>query len=171
MNSEMPRGDDHFYFSRVTDVSGQESAHHYHESLEIYCLISGNCNYFIESTSYKVAPGDIVVIPGGTIHRTNYSSRTHSRLLINCPESLLPEALAKKLASIRGTYRNEDMLGEMISLFEKIEAEYAHPDDLSQGLITSYTVELLSLIARGENSNSDARRGYADKMIKYIQEN
>ena len=69
-----------------SDVRGMTrmATQHYHDIFEIYFLEYGECNYFIDDSSYEVKAGDIILIPKGTIHKTMYGEGVHSRKLIYC---------------------------------------------------------------------------------------
>src|SRR5512133_102420 len=57
--------------------------YHYHDSYEIYYLLSGSRYYFINDRRYKVEKGDLVVIDKGSLHKTMYGgSPMHERVLI-----------------------------------------------------------------------------------------
>ena len=43
---------------------------HHHNSYELYYMLSGEREYFIESSFFKVMPGDFILIPKNLIHRT-----------------------------------------------------------------------------------------------------
>ncbi|MFY9390717.1 MAG: AraC family transcriptional regulator [Limnochordia bacterium] len=47
---------------------------HFHDYYEIYYLVSGERDYFIDNRTYHVKPGNIVLINRGVIHRTIGSS-------------------------------------------------------------------------------------------------
>lgn len=51
---------------------------HYHSSYELYYLISGNRDYFVEDKYFSVSSGSFVLIPPSTLHRTGgkYGLRT-----------------------------------------------------------------------------------------------
>ena len=41
---------------------------HWHEEIEIDCVLNGNVNYIINGTNYKVSQGEIVVVDSNIIH-------------------------------------------------------------------------------------------------------
>lgn len=56
--------------------------HHFHDFYEIYYLMEGNRQYFIETTSYRIPSQTLVLIPPGYIHKTAPLDDTlHERLL------------------------------------------------------------------------------------------
>lgn len=56
---------------------------HYHQFHELFYLISGECNMFVNHNIYKIKSGDVVIIPPGEIHKTNYlTNRSNQRVAI-----------------------------------------------------------------------------------------
>lgn len=162
-----------YYFSKVVDIIDYESTHHYHHAFEIYYMKDGLCNYFIGNRSYKVIPGDVILIPEGTIHRTNYGGVAHTRLLINCSKDYIPESVAECILSVDHLYRNSKVTGQLDEIFAKIENEYGHPDALSPDVLKCYTAELFFLIMRNENEHECKKEenNLVNKALKYIQQN
>ena len=76
--------DEIFRFNNSKCFGTVMHSHHYHDLFEIYYMASGKCNYFIDDKSYEVLEGDVVLIPEGVIHKTNYGGEEHGRILIEC---------------------------------------------------------------------------------------
>ena len=55
------------------DESGKEVALHHHEFYEIYFFVSGNVSYNIESRSYRLSPGDVLLINPQELHQPVFS--------------------------------------------------------------------------------------------------
>lgn len=55
------------------DGNIREVALHHHDFYEIYFFISGNVSYNIESRSYRLSPGDILVISPQELHQPVFS--------------------------------------------------------------------------------------------------
>jgi AraC-like DNA-binding protein len=55
------------------DESVQEVALHHHDFYEIYFFLSGNVSYNIESRSYRLSPGDILLISPHELHQPIFS--------------------------------------------------------------------------------------------------
>ena len=51
---------------------------HFHDDHEVLYLVSGECNIFLNHTIYKLQAGDMVLIPSGYIHKTNYTGKEES---------------------------------------------------------------------------------------------
>ena len=65
-------GDPSFPFEmvhRATKYPQFELPDHLHDRCEIVYIHSGRGTFFIDDTLYEKAPGDLFLIPGGTIHR------------------------------------------------------------------------------------------------------
>ena len=162
-----------YYFNKVVDIVNNESTHHYHHAFEIYYMQSGVCNYFIGNQSYRVTPGDVILIPGGTIHRTNYNGVAHSRLVINCSSEYIPVSVAERIDSVGHLYRNNAVIPQLDAIFAKIEEEYANADFLSADVMRCYTAELFFLILRNpnEHENDSDENNIVIRALKYIQDN
>lgn len=56
---------------------------HYHSELEIYYLLAGDRNYFVQDRVYNVKKGDLVLVNTNVLHKTvDGFSDTHERILI-----------------------------------------------------------------------------------------
>jgi len=67
-------------------------AYHFHDSYEIFYLLSGTRNYFINDRTYKVEKGDLVLINRRNLHKTTYGgSLMHERILIIFDEPFIQD--------------------------------------------------------------------------------
>lgn len=168
-----PSTDASVYYQRVTATSASRTSVHYHDWLEIYLLESGECHYFIGERIYSVLAGDIVLIPPGELHKTNYLSALHSRTLIGCPVSCIPTPLRAHLSDrehiLRGAREDKELseVMERIARECKTEGEYA---DTALSLCVGY---LLTLLVRRLPADGDigSRPSYTESAIRYIREN
>lgn len=162
-----------FYYSKVVGVIDHESTHHYHHAFEIYYMKDGICNYFIDNHAYKVVPGDVILIPGDTIHRTNYGGIAHTRYLINCSNEYIAQSVIEKIPTIGYLYRNSRIMKQLDDVFAKIEKEYAQADGLSADALKCYTSELFFLILRNENEHESKRdeSSMVTQVLEYMQNN
>lgn len=70
-----------FEFNRLEKQQDMQ-IFHFHDYYEIYYLVSGERDYFIDNRTYHVKPGNIVLINRGVIHRTiGVSSKGYERAL------------------------------------------------------------------------------------------
>lgn len=76
------------YCKRIDSLNMQ--MYHYHDSYEIYFMLSGQRNYFIKDRTYFVIKGDIVLININDLHKTTVSgSHEHERVVINFKKDYL----------------------------------------------------------------------------------
>jgi AraC-like DNA-binding protein len=133
----------------------------------------GKCNYFIDDRSYDVVSGDIILIPAGTIHRTNYGPRPHSRLLINFAESFISREILEAASELGYLYSNKALAPKIDLVFGMIEEEYKRNDYMSSHALRVYTEQLFLLMIRSGNEKKEEKDGNAvvEKTVKYIQQN
>ena len=165
-----------FYFDIDTDIirSGKQTMRkHCHNHFEIYFITKGNCCYFIENKVYHMIPGDIILIPEGIMHNTQYQNTVYSRKLISCSEYFIPDSVKPMLPSLMHLYRNPDIADSINDIFNKIEEEYYHIDELSEDIFKCYTNMLFFLLARHPNMSipQDDEKHYIDDAIEYLQNN
>lgn len=162
-----------YYYSKVTNITDYESTHHYHHAFEIYYMKDGMCNYFIGEHSYKVMPGDVILIPADTIHKTNYGGVAHSRCLINCSDEYIPGSALEQIPSTGYLYHNNKIIKRLEEIFVEIEAEYSNMDELSEEALKCYTTELFILILRNKNEYENKREesNLVTQVLKYVQNN
>ena len=164
---------ENFYYSKAIDRKYSESTQHYHPHYEIYYMKEGSCRYFIDDRSFDVEAGDLIFIPKGIIHRTNYTTGHHSRLLINFTEDYSPADVPEKLSESRYLYRSREIARNIEDLFLKVEHEYAHPDEYTISLLKCHTAEMFYLILRYPGNLEEATTGneLVDNIVRYIKQN
>ena len=158
-----------YYYSKVVDIVGHESTRHFHDAFEIYYMKEGTCTYHIEDMTYKLVPGDILLIPGNTSHRTTYGGVAHTRLLVNCSKEYIPDSVLERLPSTGHLYRNNKVISQIEELFAKIEHEYSHADALSADVLKCFTAELLFVILRHKNEH-ELKRTVGNDFVTTVQE-
>lgn len=163
-----------YYFSKAINRRYSESTQHYHPHYEIYYMKDGNCRYFIDDRSYNVEAGDVILIPKGIIHRTNYTTDSHSRLLLNFTEEYIPENVITLFDEKRYIYRSREITKNIEGLFHKIEHEYANPDRYTEDMLKLHTAEMLFLILRHPGSSEESTstgNELIDGIVRYIKDN
>jgi AraC-like DNA-binding protein len=162
-----------FYFDANVRSLVSGSKRHYHNQFEIYYMKEGTCNYFIDNKTYEVVSGDVVLIPEGVIHKTNYGDEPHTRLLLNCSQDYIPTGVLSELPSMMYLYRNETTVAEIDALFSKIQEEAANPDSFTAELIRCYTNMLFYIMARGGNRFSDSgkKNSFVEAAVRHVQKN
>ncbi len=162
-----------FYYDKAIARRYSQSTQHYHPNLEIYYMKEGKCRYFIDDRSYDVMSGDVIFIPKGVIHRTNYIGQTHSRLLLNFTDEYVPDGLLEHIAGFDYLYRGREITRVVDEIFAKIEREYIKPDQFSKGAIKCYTGELLFLLLRhhGKKEDIESSNALVENTVRYVQQN
>ncbi len=161
-----------YYLSRVINVSDNDSLPHLHQAFEIYFLIDGHCNYIVGNRSFKVNPGDIMVIPSGMIHSTIYNGSARSRVVVNFTTEFVPKSLMDHFSE-PFIYHNNEALNEFVELFEKIEKEQSSTDDYASDIVRCNTILLLLMILRHQNEYHDKKEenNLVSKALAYLQQN
>lgn len=135
-------------------------------------MVSGSCSYFIDNKTYQVLAGDIVLIPEGIIHRTDYDGREHTRMLIEIPSAYIPESVREKLDSLPRIYRNPTVSAELYDMLKKLEKEYKSPDDFSEDMIKSMVQMLFFFLIRNKSAlTGESHNKMIEDVVGYIQEN
>lgn len=163
-----------FHHDVVTKGSGKYTRKkHYHNLFEIYYFTDGECRYFIDNKSYQLIPGDIILIPEGVIHNSEYGNTVHSRMLINCSHKFIPASVRPLLPSMLHLYRNPQIADEINHIFQIIKNEYTKPDGFSEDLLSCYTHMLFVLLARNMKTRTATASGNAaiEQAIDYIKLN
>lgn len=162
-----------FYFDKAKDAISSRCTRHYHDSFEIYYLKSGSCNYFIDDALYNVQQGDIVLIPSGVIHKTNYDGKPHTRLLINCSSDYIPESVRGKIDSMIYIYRSPSVQKQAEQILEKIGRDYELNDEFREDSLSHLMAEFFILLARNTSRVTKSSTGspFIEETVGYIKEN
>lgn len=165
-----------FFFHQDTNIehhARRRMRNHAHDNFEIYFITKGTCCYFIENKAYHLIPGDIVIIPTGVVHSTEYQNTVYSRMLINCADYYIPESVHAHLPEIIYHYRNPAIVHEIDAIFQKIKEESTNIDELSQDIFRCYTNMLFFLLIRNQNTITGAHedKHYIDDALDFLQNN
>lgn len=173
MNNNLTSDNRSYYFHKKENIKGSVATQHYHNSYELYYMKNGKCSYFIHDRSYDIVTGDVILIPVGTIHRTNYGTKPHSRLLINFSEDYVSKAILDEALSLGYLYRNKELSNMIEEIFSLIEAEYSKNDNITPYALKVYTEQILLLMIRNANTKKQEKDGNAivEQAMRYIQQN
>lgn len=144
---------------------------HSHPFHELFYLARGECTAFISHNIYKFHHGDIVIVPAGTIHKTDYTGKgMHERIVIS-----FKPTVTEWLNNVVGTDIVSDVMQAGVisipekrrdyieSLLEKLLFENEGQDPLSPGFVSVALAELMLFITRCNN--------YEENVIKEIDVN
>ena len=180
-----------FQFFHSFDRHAPKVEYHNHDFYEVYFLISGDVVYMIEGKSYKLRPGDIILINNRELHRPFIGSgTTYERFVIWLrPEFVrrLSDGRADLCACFEQTARNRsNLLRPGSEIFSAVKKDILHLEDLFTGesgfgdevLKKSYLMELIVYLNRAFlESRYELIRGdveYNPKindLVLYINEN
>ena len=135
---------------------------------EIFYLSSGECTSFIDHNIYKFGKGDLVIVPGGCLHKTVYTGKgIHERIVISFRQEItdwIKEQIGAeylKNCMVPGVINIPEKRRNYVdSLLDKLMFENDTPDILSTAFIKAGLVELLLFIIRCKE--------YEDNVIKEI---
>lgn len=171
-----------FQISKKVSKTPMPTMHH-HVAFEIFYIIKGEREYFIEDEFFKLEEGDLAVIPANILHRTD--GKGASRYLIYFSYDYMKRYLTDEMISALSIHRpfvfrsdeGEGTRNYLSSLFDCAYREYMKLDDEAEAerdaRIAIYLQQIL-LIITGAN-NKYKPREYADRrieeVVRYINEN
>lgn len=165
--------DTRFTLNITTNTGEVMHSHHYHEFYELYYMMSGSCNYFIDDKVYEVIAGDIVLIPSGVIHRTNYVSAEHTRILIECSDNMVPKSVKRSLSSMLYLYRNTTANKEFYNFYKRLDKEMNNPDGYSLEVVDNMIKMMFYTLARTKSIIKDNKKknSMIEDVVSYVKEN
>ena len=149
----------------ISEINCEPHVHPFHE---IFYLSSGECTSFIDHNIYKFGKGDLVIVPGGCLHKTVYTGKgIHERIVISFRQEItdwIKEQIGAeylKNCMVPGVINIPEKRRNYVdSLLDKLMFENDTPDILSTAFIKAGLVELLLFIIRCKE--------YEDNVIKEI---
>lgn len=162
---------------------GGMAEYHYHEQLELYFLLSGECRYFIGNKIYPVSAGQLVLIPGSMIHKTTYNTKKRDRKIISFRKgftSLEPFADLLEITKPAIFDFSDETRDTIRQIYDKAEAEILRNDSLSPDMCKCLCFELFSVLTRDAHEisgsiqkNNEIGREWEliEKITKFITEN
>lgn len=151
----------------VRDPASFTTCEHYHDYIEIYYLVKGQCTYFVSDVEYDLGPGDFMIIAAKDPHYTRYSGMTASeRITISFQMEGLPKDLKEEhpeiveilQSSARVTFSQKykkDTDGLIRLLLKEHYKEPAYTSAINQYLLCSL---LLFLKAEGSICHIDKEK-------------
>ncbi|MDF2988635.1 MAG: hypothetical protein K0R50_4145 [Eubacterium sp.] len=161
---------------------------HLHDAFEIYYLISGDVNYFVENKIYELKQGDIMITNKYEIHKPSFKSdRTYERIFIQFGSDIPSQYGSKEFDLLqcfnsrqKGTRNRIDLnvsqKEEFLMLLKKLEVckLIKHPSDII--MRNTYFVQLLVLINNAflDSREEDSHTGIASRLLPvldYVNDN
>ena len=169
------------FFIEKEEHRGTMHAMHHHRSYELYFLVKGEREYFIDDRFFKLGEGDMVLVPRAMLHRT--AGKGATRFLLHFSEGFLlryftREALLPLLSRRPFVFRADENGREQLSrILHTLLAEYTRAEregaEQNEPMLAGYLYQLL--FTMGYAANTYVPHDYADgrvtQVIKYINEN
>lgn len=168
---------EHEYFfhqdTNISTVGRRRMRTHSHTHFEIYYITKGSCCYFVEDKVYHLVPGDVVLVPAGVPHCTEYQNTVYTRMLISCSEFYIPEPMRASVTSGGHLYRSASAVSEIDGIFQKVKAETENGDEYSEEVLRCYTHLLFYVMERHHNEahSPEESKHYIDEALEYLQTN
>lgn len=167
--------DNYRYRHHVTEVP-EKFIRHAHKTYEIVYFISGEISYVIESQSFRLSPGDIVLIPASCYHYAAVEGPTpYERAVINFPEAMAAPTLLRRVLSGVRVFHTAS-LPDFKNYYRRLDsyADIPHREDREQ-LAAALLTELLCLLDRLDPTLAVTAGNRQDStvgaVIRYIDEN
>jgi len=154
---------------------------HHHLAFEIFYIIKGEREYFIDNEFFKLQTGDLAIIPQNVLHRTD--GKAASRYLIYFSYNYLTKYLSPKMISALSIHQplifrpDETQREGFAFIFNSMFSEYTKStkdiEPQSNTRLAGYLQQLLLMITN--TCNAYVPEKYSDirieSIIKYINEN
>lgn len=157
---------------------------HHHDFYEIYYLIGGSVEYWVEGNLYQLEPGDIFLVRPMELHRPVVRPKgEYDRIVLWIRKEYLEglsgegmdltacfETGAKLLRPSESKYPS--IAGRLLELVREFSGEEAGSEVASVGLLMQFMVEL-NRIAAGKGKHQPRRSGskLVGKVLAYIDKN
>ena len=169
-----------FYVEKLTTKTPMPAMHH-HKTYELFYVVRGGREYFIEEGFYRLSEGDLVIIPKNLLHRTD--GRDATRYLVYFSYDYLArfftaETLGALSLDRPFVFRGEGAEREYLNrIFAALLSDYMgvarerNPED--DPVLAGYLYQILFTLTNSSNlyvpeSYSDSR---IEKIVRYINEN
>lgn len=149
---------------------------HMHKEYELYYLVKGERYYFIDDITYHVAPGTLILVPAGEVHRTACisSDSSHERILLIFSEDYVrPFLQGVGLPPLSAFFSNHAiqltpaMQNQLLSIFNDIYTELSARQPNYEIAIKLKFVEILLLISRCSSTSANISTALIAQSTKH----
>ena len=163
-----------FEIFRYKDAYLKEVALHHHDFYEVYFFLSGNVQYNIESRSYLLTPGDVLLISPMELHQPMFGTepREYERIVLwidkqflegfNLPGESFTACFDTGAANYSNLLRPEGVARQYLTfLLENLMVEVASEDPYSEMAALSLLAQVLVALNRlaKQNAGEEKRSG------------
>lgn len=151
----------------------EEVCEHLHNFYEMYFLIDGNIDYFVESRTYHLKPFDILLIRPHTLHKSILcKDYRHERVVLYFDRRSVGKDILNAVEKISGmiSLPNESAA----SVFKMLNCLLSDntDDEWHNAYQSSLVTEILITIIRGYKPGDENYAGVKfNKIIDYVKEN
>jgi len=163
-------------------------AYHYHDAYELFLLLNGNVNYYIESLEMQIERGSLILINPYVFHcRGSYKGNFYERIVINIKEPYIKTISSEKTnmadcffsnSSSKSSLLklNEQQITEFIINAQRLSKEIESNEYGSDILVDSYIKQILVMVNRiSKNQKIDfvtnLMPSLVSNVIAYIEQN
>ena len=139
---------------------------------EIFLLLNGTSNYFLNDNVYSLSPGDMILISPDDLRYNQYTSAEYERYTVNFSVDFLPEEISPILKSLfqkRIISADPDWCRK---IFDEIARERKKNDNFSEIVIKNRLIYLFTELFRNGHISPDANLNrlhpVVTKIINYI---
>ncbi|UQZ35623.1 AraC family transcriptional regulator [Paenibacillus sp. PK3_47] len=158
---------------------------HFHESYELYYLLAGERNYYINNRMYALRKGDLIFINRNELHRTTAKGTArHERILINFPQEFLQRVLdsqglafpffSEQCLLLRpGAHEQGRLENLLFAMLEENEERRSHRHAFLQTLLVQLLIEMNRIHESSPEAIApvnDEKQRKAYEIICYLQE-
>ncbi len=177
---------ENYHYFHLRDTAGQERDFHFHEFDKIVILVSGRVDYVIESRSYALLPGTVLLVKHHAIHKAIIDKKEpYERIIIYLDrkffDRVLPEArlgycfeMADKSGKelLMPGKEQEEALAAILKAYEKAQKDTGYG---AEAMRDTLIMQLLILIGRmSAVVDEETETTYDPKIqeaLSYINEN
>ncbi len=147
---------------------------HIHNFYEIYFLIDGQINLFVENRMHHLKPFDIMIIKPNVLHRAIFcDDYRYERVVIYFDErSISDENLSKELSKQKGGVSLPSTAAKRIFNLVNILLNETEKDIYYESYVSAVLTELLVVLFRNQKKNDGNYAGVKfEKIIDYVKKN
>ena len=168
--------DDDIYFEKRSSVSNMTELH-YHRHYELYYLLSGKQNYFIDNAYFEMGKGDLALIPKGSIHKTT-NGMGGMRILLNFNDRFLLKYLSPRaiktlfpLFDKRIVHPSADIAKNIVQHCDKFQEAYEQGEKDTQFLYLFQILLLLQNCPEVKQAENEQALPLIHAITEYTQKN
>jgi len=169
-------------------ISYKGNFFHNHNGYELFLLLNGNINYYIETVGMQLERGNLVMIKPYDFHtREVVKGNTYERIVINIKDSYMTKLSSDKtnvadcfFSNFPGKGNllklNEQQITEYIIIAQRLSQELESNEYGSDILVDSYIKQILVMVNRiSKNQNSEGLNNIMPSLVSntiaYIEQN